>query len=92
LSPKLLHFDFYADPNPDPDPVFHSNADPDPASKNNADPGPQPMLLITRAADPDLDLLTWVILQMIQLISNDDFTYFFCVMRYSEPQQPDPYR
>ncbi len=54
MSPKLFHFDFYADPNPDP--AFHSNA-----SKNNADPDPQPLFLITRAADQDLDSLTWVI-------------------------------
>ncbi len=37
---KLLHFDF--DANPDPDPAVHSNADPDPVSKNNANTDPQP--------------------------------------------------
>jgi hypothetical protein len=35
--PKLLNFDFDADP----DPAFHSNANPKPASKNNADPDSQ---------------------------------------------------
>ncbi len=33
--PKLLNYDFNADP--DPDPAFHHNVDPNPASKNNAD-------------------------------------------------------
>jgi hypothetical protein len=37
---KLMGFDFYADP--DPDPALHSNTDPAEASQNNADPDPQP--------------------------------------------------
>jgi hypothetical protein len=45
---KLLNFNFYADP--EPDPAFHCNADPDPdsASQNNAYPDPQPLVNVMK--------------------------------------------
>jgi hypothetical protein len=37
-TPKILNFDYIADP----DPVSQNNAEPDPVSQNNADPDPRP--------------------------------------------------